>query len=117
MQAVDIVRCRFSAFAHTTAPYPVYSPLDDIERSREGSLGDYNYVEHHRARSALMALPYWGSGWYSRELCQDLLEQRIVRWPDITHRFDASARMPSDFVEPRLRAVERCWGPGPPSWP
>jgi hypothetical protein len=57
-----------------------------------------------------MALPYWGPGWYSRELTKDLLEQRIVRWDHITHTFSASAHMPATYVRPRLQAIERCWG-------
>jgi hypothetical protein len=53
----------------------IFSPLDSIEPS-DNTLGDYNWIESHCARSALAALPYWGPGFYSREICQDLLDNR-----------------------------------------
>jgi hypothetical protein len=109
VQAVDVIRCRFSALTRQEDDFCVFSPLDDIE-PRGGQLGDYNWISGCQARSPLMALPFWGPGWYSRELARDLLEQRIVRWDHITHVFSSSAHMPASYVRPRLQAIERCWG-------
>ena len=107
---VDVKRCRFNGLAKLTGTLPIFSPLDSVVPAEAGKLGDYNWVEACHARSDLMALPWWGPGWYGERTCRYLLSHGIIHWDHIALHFTASAHVPCDYLASRLEILDQCWG-------
>ena len=61
----DVRRCRKRALEYNAHEVPVFSPLDDVQRVQDYTLGDLNFVT--RAPKNLVAqLGYVGPGWQHR---------------------------------------------------
>ena len=107
---VDVKRCRFNGLAKLEGTLPIFSPLDAVVPAEAGRLADYNWVAGTVARSDLVALPYWGPGWYGERSCRYLLSHNIIQWGDITHHFTAAAHVPCEYLASRLETLDQCWG-------
>ena len=108
---MDCIRCRCNALYECAAPLPVFSPLDSIEMCT-GTLGDLTYIDTPipKTTGALMkALPFQGPGWYTLPATQWLLHSGKISWDMCTHRIDASARHPCDYLRNPLDIMEEAW--------
>ncbi len=90
---------------------PVFSALDEIEETRRGELGDYNWTHRTRdLRSPLMMLPYFGPGSYWKAETAWMLDVGIVTWDEIKFTFTASAHFPPSYLATRLQRLDTLWG-------
>ena len=108
---MDCIRCRRNALYECAVHLPVFSPLDSIELCSL-TLGDLTYIDAPlpKTTGALMkALPFQGPGWYTLPATQWLLHTGKISWDRCTHKIDASARHPPDYLRNALEVMETSW--------
>lgn len=111
MEIADVIRCRRSALLYNAHPFPVFCPLDDIQRRVEPTLGDINFVAKQVSRKTNVAsnLGYTGPGWQHRVQTEWLLHTGIITWEDVTHVLTATAHLPAGIMAEPLRKMEEAW--------
>ena len=93
-----------------TEPLPIFSPLDTIQECNL-TLGDYCFVDTGQeildpSRYARL-LPYSGPRWYWKQSVKYMLDNGIVRWPDVKYTLTASAHVPHDFFRHIFETIEQ----------
>jgi hypothetical protein len=109
---LDCIRCRRNALYECSVSIPVFSPLDSIEFCNQ-ELGDLTFIDGpmpKTTKSLMHALPFQGPGWYKKPAAQWLLHTGKITWDRCTHKIDASARHPPDYLRNALDAMENSWG-------
>ncbi len=107
----DVIRCRLSQLLENVHDLPVFSALDEIEETRRGELGDYNWIHRTRdLRSPIKMLPYFGPGFYWKAETAWMLDVGIVTWDEIKFTFTASAHFPPSYLATRLQRLDTLWG-------
>ena len=74
-------------------------------------MGDYCFVDNGQeildpSRYARM-LPYSGPRWYWKGSVKYMLDQGIVRWPDVNYTRAVSAHVPHDFFRHIFETIEQ----------
>ena len=108
---MDCIRCRRNALYECAVPLPVFSPLDSIEQCNQ-TLGDLTFIDAPAPKTTgalIKALPFQGPGWYTLPATQWLLHTGKVTWENCTHKIDASARHPPDYLRNALEVMEKSW--------
>ncbi len=107
----DVCRCRRNALACSAHHFSVFSTLDSITPSREGTLGDFSFVTlNPKNKNLASLLPYTGPGWYHRVAVEHLLHYGLATWQDISHSLHATGRIPPECLAEPLRQMEEAWG-------
>lgn len=108
---LDVRRCRRNALAISAHHFSVFSPLDSITASQEGTLGDFSFVAlDPRKKSLAKLLPYTGPGWYHRVAVEHLLHYGQITWQDISHSLSSTGRVPPECLAEPLKQMEEAWG-------
>ena len=108
---LDVRRCRRNALAVSAHHFSVFSALDSITPSREGTLGDFSFVSlSPKTKNLTSLLPYTGPGWYHRVAVEHLLHYGVATWQDISHSLSATGRVPPECLVEPLRLMEEAWG-------
>jgi hypothetical protein len=108
---MDCIRCRRNALYECSVHLPVFSPLDSVEHCNQ-SLGDLTFIDAPMSKttgSLMKALPFQGPGWYTVPAAQWLLHTGKISWGMCTHKIDASARHPCDYLRNALEVMEKSW--------
>ena len=78
---LDVRRRRRNALAVSAHHFSVFSALDSITPSREGTLGDFSFVTlSPKTKNLTSLLPYTGPGWYRRVAVEHLLHYGVATW-------------------------------------
>ena len=104
---LDAVKCRLFALTKRSRGLPVFCPLDDWEPFEISKLPEYDFVfiDLGDVRLHKNLFPHTGSRPYAAELCEWLLEHKIITASDCKVGLKASARV-MDF-EKAVQAIER----------
>jgi hypothetical protein len=104
---LDAVRCRLFALTKRSRGLPIFCPLDDWEPFAITKLPEYDFVfiDLGDVRIHKGMFPYTGSRPYAAELCEWLLDHKIITASDCKVGLQASARI-MDF-EKVVQAIER----------
>ena len=54
-------------------------------------------------------LGYTGPGWQHRVLTEHLLHYGVIAWPDVSHSFTATGRLPAGLFARPLQAMSQAW--------
>ena len=108
---MDCIRCRRNALYECAVPLPVFSPLDSIEQCNQ-TLGDLTFIDAPMPKTtgALMkAFPSKDLGGIHFPLPSGYYTLEKSRWDMCTHKIDASARHPPDYLRNALEVMEKSW--------
>ena len=108
---LDIIRCRRNSLYEAPFDFPIFCPLDLIEKC-DKKLGDLNFVKKQvkwNGKSLIDNLPFCGDAWYSKIAVQYMLHAGIIGWENITHTITASARLPANIFQKPLERMEQAW--------
>ena len=91
---LDAVKCRLNALTKRTRGLPVFCPLDDWEPFQLAKLPEYDFVFIDLgARVHIDTFPYTGSRPYAAEVCEWLLDKKIISACHCKFGLRASARV------------------------
>ena len=107
----DVKRCRKRALEHNAHDVPIFSPLDDVQKVSDYTLGDINFVTCP-ARDCVAQLGYCGPGWQHRTQTEWLLYTGTITWADIPWKLTARGRLPKDVFARPLQIMESAWEDG-----
>ena len=107
-QIADIIRCRKCALSFSEHDLPVLCIYDDIQKRTALELGDLNFVTRP-AGCFKELLGHTGPGWQHRVQTEFLMEERVLKWGDISHMLTATGRLPylQDHSLARRRSAHR----------
>ena len=87
---------------------PVLSPFDEIEEISDQKLGDLAYIALPY-RNFISQLGYSGEGWYGKAMGEHLLYHGKAQWRHITHRINATARIPQHALQEAVNTICGAW--------
>ena len=88
---------------------PIYSPLDEIVKAKEGILYDYMWVDKGTVKSALKNYVYDGPRWYDKGTVKYMLETQVISWRHIILGFEATAHRPALHLANILKKIQMIW--------
>lgn len=107
---IDLRSSRLNAILEAnTHDICIFSPLDEIEPSKEGLLGDYSWVDLGVIRSPLNCYIYDGPRWYDKATVQFMFEMGICKWSNISLSFSAACHRPASDLANKLRKMQKVW--------
>ena len=84
---------------------PIYSPLDEIAKAKQGILYDYQWVDVGFVRCPLRKYIYDGPRWYDKTTVKFMLETGVCKWRHIKLGFQATAHRPAADLAVTLKKI------------
>jgi len=107
---VDVRSCRLNGIVEAnTEPIPIFSPLDEFESPRDGSVADYSWVDLGKVRSPLANYIYDGPRWYSAAEVKFMLTDGMCKWSHILLCFNATSHRPAGDLAAKLKKMKYIW--------
>ena len=107
---IDVRSCRLNGIIEgNVEDIPIYSPLDEIKKAKEGVLYDYQWVDIGCVRSPLKSYIFDGARWYDKASVKYMLETGVCKWRHITLGFEATAHRPAVELASTLRKLRVLW--------
>jgi hypothetical protein len=107
---IDVRSCRLNGIVEgNTELIPIFSPLDEFVKAREGVLYDYQWVDIGKVRSPLKSYIFDGARWYDKATTKFMLETGVCKWRHISLGFDATAHRPAAELASTLRKLRVLW--------
>ena len=107
---IDVRSCRLNGIIEANVEdIPIYSPLDEIKKAKEGVLCDYQWVDVGHVRSPLKNYIYDGPRWYDKATVKFMLETGVCKWRHILLGFDATAHKSAPELASILRKLRVLW--------
>jgi hypothetical protein len=107
---IDVKSCRLNGICEgNVEDIPIYSPLDEFVKAREGILYDYMWVDIGRVRSPLKTYIYDGPRFYDKATVKFMLESYVCGWRHIKLGFQATAHRSAAELASTLRKLRILW--------
>ena len=107
---IDVKSCRLNGICEgNVEDIPIYSPLDEFVKAREGKLYDYMWVDIGHVRSPLKTYIYDGPRWYDKATVKFMLETGVCKWRHIALGFEATAHRSAAELASTLRKLRVLW--------
>ena len=107
---IDVKSCRLNGITEANVEdIPIYSPLDEIVKAKEGVLYDYMWVDKGTVKSPLKTYIYDGPRWYDKATVKYMLETQVISWRHIILGFEATAHRPALHLANILKKIQMIW--------
>ena len=107
---IDVRSCRLNGIVEANVEdIPIFSPLDEFVRAREGVLYDYQWVDIGCVRSPLKTYIYDGPRWYDKATVKFMLETGVCKWKHIALGFEAITHKSAAELASSLRKLRVLW--------
>lgn len=107
---IDVRRCRQSAMAKGSFPWPIFSSFDGMGKAVEGELADLSYVVLVKSKkSKLTQLPWIGPAWYAHPNVEWMLHIGLASWQHIKYSFQASSHVAPECLGQVMSIMEKAW--------
>ena len=113
LKCIDAVGCRLNALVKRSRGLPVFSPLDEWEPFSLAGLAaaDYVYIKvEGRLHEGLF--PYTGARPYAAEVCEYMLDQKIVNVEHCKAMISATRHVPAELLAKNLDVLKDAFGTG-----
>ena len=107
---VDVRSCRMNGIVEgNVEDVPIFSPLDEFVKAREGILYDYQWVDIDSVKCPLKKYIYDGPRWYSISEVKFMLETGVCKWRHIKLGFQATAHRRGADLAVTLKKIRSIW--------
>ena len=103
---IDVRSCRLNGICEgNVEDIPIFSPLDEFVKAKEGILYDYQWVDVGHVRAPLRQYIYDGPRWYDKATTKFMLETGVCKWGHIQLGFQATAHRGAAELASTLRKL------------
>ena len=107
---IDVRSCRLNGIVKgNVEQVPIYSPLDEFVKAKEGILYDYQWVDIGNVKCLLKKYIYDGPRWYDGATVKLMLETGVCKWRHIKLGFQATAHRPAADLASILKKIKTIW--------
>ena len=107
---IDVRSCRLNGICEgNVEDIPIFSPLDELVKAKEGVLYDYQWVDIGHVRSPLKSYIYDGPRWYDKATTKFMLETGVCKWRHISLGFEATSHRSAGELSSTLRKLRVLW--------
>ena len=107
---IDVRSCRLNGIIEGNCEdIPIFSPLDEIVKTKEGVLYDYQWVDIGTIRCPLKKYIFDGPRWYSKAEVKYMLELGICQWRHIKLGLKATAHRAAADLATVLKKIRSIW--------
>ena len=107
---IDVRSCRLNGIIEASCEdIPIFSPLDDIVKARQGVLYDYQWIDIGGIRCPLKKYIFDGPRWYSKAETKYMLESNICQWRHTKLGLAATAHRSASDLATVLKKIRSIW--------
>jgi hypothetical protein len=107
---IDVRSCRLNGIIEGNCEeIPIFSPLDQIVKAKEGDLYDYQWVDIGSIRCPLKKYIFDGPRWYSKAEVKYMLETGVCQWRHIKLGLEATAHRTASDLATVLKKIRSIW--------
>ena len=108
---IDVRACRLNGLVEANCEdVPIFSPLDEIVKARQGQLYDYQWIDIGGIRCPLKKYIFDGPRWYSKSETKYMLETGICQWRHIKLGLEATAHRAASDLATVLKTNQKQFG-------